>query len=223
MAVVAAGGDALGGDALLLGADRGLRQLEQVPADRLLGAVSSPTISTSAAPRIGRASVVCSARSCVDTELRRPRLQRARAAVGQLLARDAGRGVVADVLRERDRHARLGVDLDDRLGEVGGRHRSTPVKSRRGLDLVAVAARQGHPAVRAAVAEDDIAAVRVRSWSCWSRAARGPAGRTGGPGAGRVRSRLAERSAGDVVLVLAVLAVEQLRRDHDRRRSRRAA
>ena len=82
----------------------------------------------------------------------------------------------------------------------------------RRLDEVAVRAGQRHPAVGAAVAEHDLAVVLARAGVGTQHAVVELAHLA------RVDA-LAERGRGDVVLVLAVLAVEQLRRHDDRRRA----
>ena len=52
VALVAAAGDPLGGDALLLGLGAGLGELEQVPADRLLGGVVAAQLDVAVLPEL---------------------------------------------------------------------------------------------------------------------------------------------------------------------------
>ena len=94
--VVAACGHAFGGDALLLGLDRGLRELEQVPSDRLLSGVVAVDLDVGRLPESFEHRGLLGAEH-VDAGFRGA-VQRARTAVDQLLAGHAGGRVVADVL-----------------------------------------------------------------------------------------------------------------------------
>ena len=120
----------------------------------------------------------------------------------------AGRRVVGDELDDAQRLAGLQPPADDRLGLVGA-DRRLDRERRRAVDEVAVGAGHRHPAVGAAVAQRDLAVLL--------------GGQARHQHAVVERAHLArvdavpERRRGDVVLVLAVLAVEELRRHDDRR------
>ncbi len=135
------------------------------------------------------------------------------AAVGHLLSRDAARRVVCHVLRQPDRLAGMGLDREDRLGEVVADGRLDLVAARR-LELVAVGAGHRHPAVRAAVPERDLTTGRiVRIVVPLQLRLEDAAVELAGLA---WVDALAEGVGRHVVLVLAVLSVQQLRRDDDR-------
>ena len=142
--------------------------------------------------------------------LGRRTVERATAAVEQLARRHAAGRVVRDELGQPDRLAGLGVDPVDHLGEVLGDVDLGRVDVL-GAEVVVGRDTERHAAVGAPVAELDppallVAVVQHRL----EHAADHPLGLA------RVDA-LAHRLVGHVVLVLTVLAVEDLRGDRDRR------
>ncbi len=208
VAVIAASRDALGGDALLVRSRRRLGQLVQIPAQRLLGAVVAAEFDVGAGPELVEPDALL-----VDDLLDAVglgALQRARTPVGQLDRRNAVRRVVRHELGDLDRTSRRCAHREHGLGEVGA-HIRRDVDLARGVDVVPRRAGECHPAVRAPVSEHDLVAVlalQLRLEDSLAELAR-PA---------RILP-LAEGGGLHVVLVLAVLTVEELRGDHHGRRS----
>ena len=123
--VVAVGRDPLGGDAASVDLRRGLRHLEQVPADRLLGRVVAVDGDVGARPEPVEPRLLLGERplpaGCLGG------IERAAAAGGELVDRhvagwlgDLAAAVVGDVLGERDRVARFGVEADRGGGAIAG-------------------------------------------------------------------------------------------------------
>ena len=141
------------------------------------------------------------------------RVEGARAPIGELLGGHAGGRVVGDQLDEAERLAGLGANGEDGLGDVVVDLCVDAVAARR-VDEVPVAAGHRHPRVGAAIPEHDLAlVVGRRIVSLEDRFEHAVVEPARPP---RVEP-LTERGGGDVILVLAVLAVHQLRRDHHRR------
>ena len=153
VAVVAASGDALRGDALLLRARRGLSQLEQVPAKGLLCPVVAAEFDVGVRPEAVEPLAL------LEQQLVGPlgfgSRQCPGAPIGELLHRDAVRGVIGHELGDLDRVARRGPHGEHGLGQVDA-HVGLDLGVARRLDAMAGAARQGHLAVRASVAQDDL-------------------------------------------------------------------
>ncbi len=207
VAVVAAAGDPLGGDALFLSARRGLTELEQVPAQRLLRAIVAAQLHVAALPELVEPLALLGEQLLDAVVL--GAVERACAAVRELGGWGPFRVVVRDELGDADRIARCCPHGVHRLGQVVG-DAGAHADAARGVDHVARAARQGHPAVVAAVAEHDLVAVlagQTRLQHALGELAR----------LARVLA-FAQRGRFHVVFVLAVLAVHQLRRHHHRRR-----
>ena len=206
VAFVAAAGHAFGGDALLLGLGAGLGQLEQVPAHGLLAGFIAEQLDVAALPEVVQPCPLLGQEQRRAVLLRA--LERAVAPVGQLLGRHAGRRVVRDELDDADHLPRLDTSRDDRLGEIRSDRRRDLVRGG-GLDDVAIRAGQRHPTVCTAIAEDDLAIV-VEVQPRHEHAVVEGTHLAGVP-------TVTEGGGGNVVLILAVLAVEQLRRDDDGR------
>ena len=188
VALVAAAGDRLGGDALLLGLGAGLGELEQVPAQRLLPGVVADELDVALLPEAVEPLALLDDQG-LGAVVERPG-ERAVAAVGELLGGHARRRVVRDELDDAQHLPRLHARRHHRLRQVladGRLHRARC----RSVDEVVVGAGQRHRAVGAAVAQDDLAgtlAVQAR------RSA--PGGRTGATCAGRRPCRGRERRRG---------------------------
>ena len=117
VAAVARPGDALRGNALAVGAGRGLRELEEAPAGGLLQVVVPADAHVRALPEPVEpdALPLVLALDALDLDA----VERATAAVDELARRHAARGVVAHELRDADRHAGLGLHAEHVLGDVG--------------------------------------------------------------------------------------------------------
>ena len=117
VAVVAAPGDTLRGDALLVRARRRLSELEDVPADRLLRLVVAAQLDVGRRPEAVEELTLFGEECVVAVGL--GAAERARAAVGEFLCGHAGGGVVRDEFRDPDRLAHGGAHAEHRLGQVG--------------------------------------------------------------------------------------------------------
>ena len=108
VAVVATAGHALGGDPLLVGPGRRLGELEQVPADRLLGGVVALDARCRVRPRSRRATALLVGVELQPTPVLAAAVEGAVAPVGQLLGRDA-----------RDEWYETNLVMPDRLAGLG--------------------------------------------------------------------------------------------------------
>src|SRR5690606_30215286 len=199
--------EALGRHAVALRARRRLGELEEVPAHGLLDAGLAGHLDVGARPEVVE-PLAMQVELRLDARLARP-VERAAAAVHELARRHAARRVVRDELGEPDRPPGLRLHAEHVLGEVLVDLRAhVPLV----LGLEQVVGRDGkrHAGVRAPVGQHQalvVAPLRLRLQHA--------------PGELVALARvepLAERRGPHVVLVLAVLAVEDLRRDRDRRR-----
>ena len=152
VAVVGGPGEPLGGDAGALDAPRRLAHLEQVPAHRLLHSDGVVPIDDDHVGRVPEPVEVgpLDLDDGVEAVLQGA-IERAMATRRQVAGRHAPRGLVGDVLHHPRRHARLGLNREHPLAQVGGHRRGHAVRGGRQHDVLHADCHR-HPAVRDLVA-----------------------------------------------------------------------